>query len=274
MSITVTCPLCRAPLLRDAVTWRCGAGHAFDVAREGYVNLLPVQNKKSRAPGDSPEMVSARREFLDAGHYAPLRDVLAAMLAPLMATRVVDIGCGEGYYTTALASSSSADDEIIGIDIARDAVQRAARRVARPKMTWLVASSAALPLANASCDLAVSLFAPVPAAEIARVLQTHGHLLIAAPAADHLRALREALFEDVRAHEPEKILASLDADFQLREQREVRFPLQLNNAALQQLLVMTPYAWRAKRERSEALAARESFSTEAAFTLFLLEKTL
>jgi 23S rRNA (guanine745-N1)-methyltransferase len=287
VTISVTCPLCRAALSRDPVTWRCPAGHAFDVAREGYVNLLPVQRKKSLAPGDNADMVRARREFLDAGHYAPLRDELVALLAPLAVQRVVDIGCGEGYYTAALAHSgalavaeavaTAAEPrpvrDVIGVDIARDAVQCAARRYPATGITWLVASSAALPLADASCDLATSLFAPVPAAEIVRVLRPGGFLLIATPAADHLWSLREALFQDVRLHEPEKILVSLEADFHVRGQRDVRFPLQLDRAALNQLLLMTPYAWRATRDRRDALAASDSLATTAAFTLFLLERT-
>lgn len=266
MPLTVTCPLCRQPLLRGPASWHCAGGHAFDVARDGYVNLLPAQHRKSRAPGDNADMVRARREFLDAGHYAPLRAAITALASPLAAADVVDIGCGEGYYTASLAATAAG--ETVGIDIARDAIQRAARRY--PGITWLVAGSARLPLADASADLVTSLFAPVPAAEIARVLRPGGHLLLAAPAADHLASLRAALFEDVRPHAPDKILASLGDGYVLREQREVAFPLALDNAALRQLLLMTPYAWRAKRERVDALTGQPAFTTTAAFTLYLL----
>lgn len=281
MSLPVTCPLCRSPLRRDTVTWRCPEGHTFDVAREGYVNLLPVQHRKSRAPGDNADMVRARRAFLDAGHYAPLRDAIATLVAPLHARRVIDIGCGEGYYTGALradsfggqaegSGSGAGGGEILGVDISRDAVQRAAKRY--PDITWLVAGSAALPLADHCCDLAASLFAPVPAAEIARVLQPGGHLLIATPASDHLWSLRDALFETVRPHEPEKQLSALADDFELQDSREVRFDLMLESAALGQLLLMTPYGWRATRERREALVTREQLPCTAAFTLYLLKK--
>ncbi len=68
----LTCPLDASPLRRDAALWRCSAGHSFDIAREGYIHLLPVQNKRSRDPGDRKEMVGARRRFLNAGHYQPI----------------------------------------------------------------------------------------------------------------------------------------------------------------------------------------------------------
>ena len=94
------------------------------------------------------------------------------------------------------------------------------------------------------------------------------------PAADHLWSIREQLFEDVRAHDPDKFLAGFEEAFELRAQREVRFGLQLDQPALRQLLLMTPYAWKAKLDRREALAARESFDTKAAFSLLLFKRRM
>jgi len=273
MSLPIVCPLCRGALQRGVTRWHCGNGHAFDVAREGYVNLLPVQQRRSRAPGDNADMVRARREFLDAGHYAPLREAIRALLAARPAAHVLDIGCGEGYYTGVLragSESAAAAGESVGIDISRDAIQRAAKRY--PGITWLVAGSAALPLADACCDLVASLFAPVPAAEIARVLAPGGQVLIATPDADHLQALREILFETVRPHEPAKSLTALLPAFVEVTRARVRFPLALDTAALRQLLLMTPYGWRATAARREALLARGQLEAQAAFTLFLLRR--
>lgn len=261
------CPLCRAPLTVQAKSWCCAHGHSFDVAREGYVNLLPVQHKHSREPGDNAEMVLARRAFLQAGHYAPLRDSLVALLRPLQAQTLLDIGCGEGYYSDGFSRAVS---RVIGLDIAKPAIRLAAKSCR--EVTWLVGSSALLPLADASIDLVSSLFSPLPIDEILRVLKPAGKVLLVTPAPAHLWALRQQLFETVQAHEPDKFLANFEAQFELRHRQKIDFDLPLTQTSLKQLLLMTPYAWRAKPDRRAALQSSENFTTSAAFTVLLFQK--
>lgn len=258
----ILCPLCRQPLACEAPSWRCPQGHSFDVAREGYVNLLPVQHKHSRDPGDDMQMVAARRAFLEAGHYAPLREALLALMAPLGARRVLDIGCGEGWYTSAFTAVA---DEVIGLDIARGAIRLAARR--HPGVTWLVASGAQLPIADAATDLVCNIFTQMHVAEMQRVLRPGGHLLVVTPAPEHLLGLREALFDEVRGYDPGKFLGGFAAGFEPVSQQVLRVPLRLDGTALRQLLQMTPYAWKAKPERRAALEAREAWVDHAAFSL-------
>ena len=260
--IPFVCPLCRQPLTPTAPAWTCPARHSFDVAREGYVNLLPVQDKASRDPGDNPAMVAARRAFLEAGHYQALREAAVELLAPLGVNRLVDLGCGEGYYTSALATTAA---ETVGVDIAKPAVRLAAKR--DRGITWLVASGARLPLADAALDAASSLFCRLHPEETRRVLAPGGHLLVAGPAADHLRELRAELFDEVRPHEPGKTATELGDRFAQVAAREVRHTLRLDQAGLRNLLAMTPYAWRARPERRAALEARDSFTTVAVFDL-------
>lgn len=263
--LQLTCPLCRLPLDRQPRTWRCAQGHSFDVAREGYVNLLPVQHKSSREPGDNPEMVTARREFLQAGHYQPLRDAAVALIAPLRAAALLDIGCGEGYYTAGLATAAA---DSAGLDIAKPAVRLAARRF--PGITWLVGNAALLPLADASVDLVCSLFSQLQQAELRRVLAPGGRVLLVTPAPDHLWSLRQRLFDSVQPHQPDKFLGGFEGAFELQTRQEVRVPLSLSQEALRQLLQMTPYAWKAKPEKRAALENCGSFATAAAFSLMLL----
>lgn len=263
----IVCPLCRLPLDRRPGSWRCPWGHSFDVAREGYVNLLPVQQKHSREPGDSTEMVVARREFLQAGHYQRLGDAAVQFLAPLQAQSLLDTGCGEGYYTCAFTSIAA---EVTGLDISKAAVRLAAKRF--PGITWLVGSGSALPLADATTDVVSSLFCPLHISEMHRVLRPGGHVLVVTPAPEHLLSLREVLFEEVRAHAPDKFVPGFEAGFELRATEAVRFPLTLTQTALRQLLLMTPYAWRAKPERRAALNVLESVVTEAAFSMMLFGK--
>lgn len=101
----LACPICSAPLNEVDNGVVCPAGHRFDRARQGYLNLLPVQHKNSRDPGDNLAMVEARRDFLNAGHYAPVARRLAALAAERKPQRWLDIGCGEGYYTAQIADA-------------------------------------------------------------------------------------------------------------------------------------------------------------------------
>lgn len=251
----------------DAKVWRCPQGHSFDVAREGYVNLLPVQHKKSREPGDAGDMVQARREFLSAGYYEPLRQRVVETLKALQPASLLDIGCGEGYYTDAMADVVA---DVVGLDIAKPAIQAAAKRNKKPH--WLVAGSAHLPMADSSVAMATSLFSPLPMDEMARVLEPAGHLLLVTPGPDHLASIRTDLFDSLIPHEPEKFLAQLAPRFNCISRQDIRVPLALSQTALRQLLLMTPYVWRAKAEKRAAVEALDSIQTEAVFTLFLLQR--
>ena len=271
------CPLCQEALLENLPQagqhsnrfWQCTNNHSFDVAREGYLNLHLVQHKKSKDPGDNPDMVKARREFLHSDYYQPLRDAIIELLKSLHATSLLDIGCGEGYYTS---SFRQIIDDVIGLDIAKPAIQLSAKKF--KNITWLVGSGAMLPIASASVDIVSSMFSPLPIAEMARVLKPQGFVLVATPAPMHLWAMREGLFDEVQAHEPDKFLAGFDELFTLHSRTEVSFPLTLSNQALKDLLCMTPYVWKAKPEKRAALELLESFETAAAFTVFLFRKKL
>lgn len=143
--MSFSCPLCHQPLSREKNSYICPQRHQFDMAKEGYVNLLPVQHKRSRDPGDSAEMMQARRAFLDAGHYQPLRDAIVAQLRERLddkATAVLDIGCGEGYYTHAFADALP-EITTFGLDVSKVAIKAAAKRY--PQVTFCVASSHRLP---------------------------------------------------------------------------------------------------------------------------------
>lgn len=267
-----TCPLCQSALILDPTRWRCEHGHSFDVAKQGYVNLLPVQHKKSKNPGDTPDAVLARRAFLQADFYVPLRQALLQKLQGLKPQAMLDLGCGEGYYTSGMADIAG---QVIGLDIAKPAVQIAAKRY--PKVTWLVASGAKLPIQTGALDVVCSFFSPLPLEEMARVLKPKGYLMVATPAAQHLYEMRAALFDQVNLHQPEKFIDLLAPLFQCIDQQTVSYPLHLNQNALKNLVAMTPYAWKAKAEKRQQLEQQsfeqdKIFVTQASFQVYLFEK--
>lgn len=265
--MTIICPLCHTDLQQEKTRWVCHNQHSFDVARQGYVNLLPVQHKNSKSPGDTAEAVQARREFLQAGFYQPLKDNLMNWLAELQAQSILDMGCGEGFYTSGMPAVAT---RIIGVDIAKTAVQIAARRYAQ--ITWLIASAAKLPIASESLDVVTSFFSPLPRDEMARVLKPNGYLLIATPAPGHLYEMRAALFEQVNPHQPDKFIETLMPDFQLIRQDVLTYELTLEQTALRHLIAMTPYAWKAKAEKRQQLEQTDLLKTSASFQIYLFQK--
>ncbi|HBM49360.1 MAG TPA: rRNA (guanine-N1)-methyltransferase, partial [Marinobacter sp.] len=150
----LACPLDGEPLYRESSSWRCANGHNFDVARQGYVHLLPVQKKRSKDPGDSKEMVAARQRFLGAGYYQPIAEAVSAAVLKDVSEGshldCLDAGCGEGYYLRQLASPAGGRVSlaVLGLDISKWAVLAAARKDRAP--SWVVGSNANLPVQPAS----------------------------------------------------------------------------------------------------------------------------
>lgn len=264
--MTWQCPHCKQPLDVQGNSWRCASGHSFDRAREGYINLLPVQKKRSREPGDTGEMLQARRHVLDAGHYLPLADAICAMLGAGGAAEknlsLLDIGCGEGYYSRALERCGWPAQRMIGIDIAKAGVRLAAKR--QPRVQFAVASSFDVPLADQCVDRVLRVFAPGPVAELQRVLKPGGLLLDVSPAPEHLWSLKKALYREPRPHRAPAVLEG----FELVVEMRCAFALQLQGReSIADFLAMTPFAWKGHAEARAALEQKERLQLEADFLL-------
>ncbi|MGE0970085.1 23S rRNA (guanine(745)-N(1))-methyltransferase [Klebsiella sp. WOUb02] len=257
--MSYSCPLCHAPLERRENSYICPQRHQFDLAKEGYVNLLPVQFKRSRDPGDSAEMMQARRAFLDAGHYRPLRDAIDEFLQSRAPADLLDIGCGEGYYTHAFAAISA---NSWGLDVSKSAVRAAAKRY--PQVNFCVASSQRLPFADASFDAVVRIYAPCNARELARVVRAGGWVITATPGPKHLLELKGLIYDEVQLHEQNR---EEMAGFTLRYEQQLAYPMTLSGSEAEALLQMTPFAWRAKPPVREALRAQALFSCQTDFMI-------
>lgn len=252
------CPLDGNPLARIKNSWCCEAGHSYDIAREGYVHLLPVQNKRSKDPGDSKDMVAARRRFLSAEHYAPIAEALNQQVFENLpgheVLQCLDAGCGEGYYLRKLQEYGEpiVPLSIIGLDISKWAVQAAAK--ADRQSTWVVGSNANLPLLSGSVDCVLCLFGFPVYAEFARVLRPGGLLLQVDTGSEHLRELREIIYPSPKTPRDEG--RKIPEGFKLIGTRLLRYTCSLDTQdAIADLLTMTPHLYRASAEgRDKALA--------------------
>lgn len=263
------CPLCHSPLIQTANSYRCGNGHQFDVAREGYLNLLPVQHKRSREPGDNSEMIQARRAFLDAGHYQPLRDKIGEILTQHAPYTLLDIGCGEGYYTGGFATvRAEIGGETYGLDVSRVAIRYAAKRYR--SVRFCVASSQRLPFADNSMDAVIRIFAPCNTDELARVVKPGGIVITATPGARHLFQLKEQIYSQVILHpQAEEVMPG----FMLRETFTPAWNMTLTGPEAVTLLQMTPFAWRARPELWQTLAQASQFACETDFVIRVWQKS-
>ncbi|MEC8886382.1 MAG: methyltransferase domain-containing protein [Pseudomonadota bacterium] len=276
MSELLMCPICREALHLEGKAWQCVNRHSYDQAKQGYVNLHVVQHKNSKSPGDTPDAVAARRRFLQTGAYQPLQQAVSELLQSISAKAVLDIGCGEGYYTQAMADVVP---QVVAVDIAKSAVQTAAKQAQQSNednkaqnITWVVGTGAVLPVLDQSMEVCTSLFSPLPKVEMLRVLKKQGYLIIVTPAPQHLFAMREALFDEVKAHEPDKFVTQMSPEFSLISKQIITTDLDLDQQQLKDLIAMTPYAWKAKAYKRQALEAQSSFQLSASFYLFLLQK--
>lgn len=229
------CPVCQQPLSPADRELRCAAGHSFDVARQGYVNLL------GRTPppnADTAAMLDARSQFLGAGHYAPIARAVAEQV---VGARVVEAGAGTGYYLAHLLDAHPGV-EGLATDVSVAAAKRAAK--AHPSAVAIVADTwAGLPILDAAVDTVVCVFAPRNPEDFARILRPGGRLIVAQPLPGHLAALREAYgLLDVADDKSTRLAAALHG-WSPHSTRRVAYDVDLDPKAVTDLIAMGPNAF-------------------------------
>jgi len=263
-----SCPICSTSLVEasDNRGLRCDNNHQFDRAKQGYYNLLPVQHKKSKQPGDSKAMIAARADFLAGDYYQPLAQKLAETIESLQLPKpmtMLDIGCGEGYYSRQIKRHLPCISQY-GIDIAKPAIIKAAK--ADSTGHYAVASSDKLPLLNNSVDLIMKVYAPANDSELLRVVADSGMLLTVTPAARHLWQLREFIYPDVREHDTQDTQFS---GFTLAQSQRLTYRITPTPAHRVALLQMTPFAWRANEQVTAKIANADNLAIELDFIINL-----
>ncbi|HEX7420261.1 MAG TPA: methyltransferase domain-containing protein [Thermoanaerobaculia bacterium] len=254
--VTLLCTVrgCRQPLSPESKRFVCARGHSFDVARSGYLNLLQPQDRRSANPGDSRDAVAARRRFLERGFARQIADrgsqIAAAAIGDLRSAirdPILDVGCGEGYFTSEMGATN-------GVDISVPAIDAAARKY---KGCFFVVANADrfLPYADHSFDLVMSITARMNPAEFERVLADDGKLLIALPGPDDLIELREAVLgEGTLIDRVERTVATF-SNFKLERHERVATVAHLDRDAIHDVMTSSYRGLRTKqRERLSALA--------------------
>lgn len=265
-----TCPLCNLALNDQEKLYRCDNNHSFDLAKENYLNLLPVQFKHSKNPGDNKAMVNARREFLEKGYYQPLVDKIFSLYQKHMAVTtlppiILDAGCGEGYYTH---QHKTANNTVYGVDIAKEAIKKAGKKY--PECHFSVATLSKLPFAAQQFSWLFSIYAPILEAEFTRVLAQEGYLLTVTPAKQHLMQLKQKIYHDAKEHNEEKLTIE---HLTLIHQENVSYTMTLKSGEdTLNLLSMTPFAFKASDAVKTELLSINNFQCQADFLIRLYQK--
>ncbi len=262
------CPLCQQALLLKAGSYRCTDNHSFDQAKQGYVNLLPVQFKHSKEPGDNKAMVKARRAFLDKGYYQPLANNMLAFYKKYADKNadIFDAGCGEGFYTH---QHKTKLNSVYGVDIAKETIKIAARRY--QDCFFSVATLSDLPFSDEKFGWILSVYAPILEDEFTRILDHNGYLLTVTPADNHLIELKSLIYRKANKHDTSKQVIEKLA---LIEEQRLSYHMHFTNSTdIINLLAMTPFAFKASAELVTNLEQLTFFDCQADFVLRLYQKT-
>ncbi|MCI8496778.1 MAG: methyltransferase domain-containing protein [Clostridiales bacterium] len=271
------CPVCSKPLAKQEKQYLCAKGHSFDLAKSGYVNLLPPASRHSKTPGDNKMMVNARRSFLSSGYYAPLSDCVCRTVIRCLASCVerpaviLDAGCGEGYYTGRLCTALAEQKipaQILGVDISKTAVDKAAKSVKTAR--FAVASVFHLPVADQSCDLLLNLFAPYCEEEILRALCPDGSFVMAIPGERHLWELKQAAYDQPYLNEVKDYAIK---GLELVKREEIFQTLSLpDQNTIDCLFKMTPYYYKTSQKDQQKLEKLERLDVTMQFELLTYRK--
>ncbi len=261
----LVCPVCGEQLAPDGRRWHCGKGHSFDLAKEGYVNLL-LGSRAGDSTGDSKQAARFRRDFLNKGYYAPARDALTALVRerlealPEGSGRLLDVCCGEGWYTSALGQIPGL--EVWGFDLAREMVRLAAKRGGA---SYFVANLARIPVRDGSFDFTALLFAPFQEKELVRVLRPGGRLFLVVPGRRHLFGLKQAVYDS--PYENDEALPETAA-LRLSGTRKISAEIRLAcREDIDAVFRMTPYYYRTSPADRAKLERYDELETEIEFII-------
>lgn len=257
----IICPVCKEKLIKEGKKYQCKNNHSFDMAKQGYTNLLLSNQKHSKMPGDDKEMVLSRRRFLEKDYYKAISDAVNNIVLDRITNsqvNILDIGCGEGYYTKNLKNALEKNNikgNIIGIDISKEAVLAAAK--SNKDIEWIVASATNIPVEDSSLDFVICMFAKIIPEEKLRTLKKGGYLVVVSTGENHLIELKEVVYDNVRTefYSPIEDLKIFEHEKTVNCKTKVLIG---ENESIKDLFDMTPYRWRSPKVGIERLFSLDS----------------
>lgn len=237
------CPICRLPLEAGKSDLACPSGHCFDISKKGTVNFVPRQKPLD---GYDAAFFEHRSAILQAGFYDHVVSGLADILDSLpSARRVLDAGCGEGFYAKALQGPGR---EIFAFDISKEAVQIASR--GSHEARFFVADLSNIPMRDGTVDFLANVFTPAHYAEFARVLSEDGVLAKVVPGSQHLKELRERFKGQLRHEEysNDLVVERFEESFELISRTPVRRTVRAQAGQIADFLRMTPLLFHVDEE--------------------------
>lgn len=267
-----TCPVCGGILDTSGKTFICSKRHCFDKAKSGYVNLL-ISKHGTAVHGDNKLMLRARRDFLEKGYYAPLCAEVCETIVKYVKNgcAILDAGCGEGYYTSAVKAildKSNIAVNIYGIDISKDAADMAAKR--RSDIKFAAASVFHIPIQSESCDVLLTMFAPYCGEEYKRVLKKGGIMIMVIPSENHLWELKSLIYDTPYKNEVKPYTLE---GFEFINSERVKFVMNINEKNdIHSLFSMTPYYYKSGKTEQQRLDRLEFLETQADFEILTYKK--
>jgi 23S rRNA (guanine745-N1)-methyltransferase len=257
MSIII-CPNCKSVLNKNEKTLQCLNGHSFDIAKEGYTNLLLPNQKKSLDPGDNKAMMNARESFLDIGHYDFLIEFIESSLFSFEDKTIdknrnlIDLGCGTGYYTRKILREQNINK--IGVDISKAGISKAAKLDRSSK--YIISSIFNLPIEDYSVDIVLNIFSPVSIPEVKRILKPGGYFIKVVPAENHMREIASLVYEKVIPHSSSfETDISNYSEFSVVKTQDLEKSILLTGDDLYNQISMTPYLYKFQDGELEKLKA-------------------
>lgn len=246
----LACPKCHKPLHLENKTLKCDSHHCYDVAKRGYINLLLNPDKATNNPGDSKESLLARKAYLNQGYYDVILDQVIAMIEHYRKSNqlsILDLGCGEGYYTKGLKEHFP-DSDIYGLDISKTAIDMATRY--RKDITWIVGNSKNIPLLDHSLDFVCALFTVVNREELSRILKKGGYIIHVTANPRHLIEIKELIYDEIKVKSDKYLRLGFPEAKSLQFVKKVHID---NREDVLNLLKMTPHYYHIKKEKRGVL---------------------